>query len=197
MPHLRRQYPPDKFATFVVTDGIDKMRKYRAKRVCKYLAPTLMHDLPTRQSSQHAGLVLCSRLIEEHERKIKRRYDWVVRQRIDTLGCTPSPALASPVRPKTILVSYARCGWAADNWAWMSRDVLEVYVKGIVEQEAGTEAASIPPRRRRDPRTQVWATSCSSTRSRCGRQPSRRASGLSGRRENTRGSATRTSSRPA
>ena len=27
MPHLRRQYPPEKFATFVVTDGIDKMRK--------------------------------------------------------------------------------------------------------------------------------------------------------------------------
>ena len=96
MPHLRRQYPPDKFATFVVTDGIDKMRHYRSKRVCKYLAPTLMHDLPTRQSSQHAGLVLCSRLIEEHERKIKRRYDWVVRQRIDTLGCTPSPAIAGP-----------------------------------------------------------------------------------------------------
>ena len=42
------------------------------------------------------------------------------------------------------MVSYARCGWAADNWAWMSRDVLEVYVKGIVEQEAGTEAVSIP-----------------------------------------------------
>ena len=57
-------------------------------------------------------------------------------------------AQASPIRHKTILVSYARCGWAADNWAWMSRDVLEVYVKGIVEQEAGTEAASIPPRRR-------------------------------------------------
>ena len=54
---------------------------------------------------------------------------------------TRSPATASrgasPVRPKTILVSYARCGWAADNWAFMSRDVLEVYVKGIVEQEAG------------------------------------------------------------
>ena len=78
---------------------------------------------------------------------------------------TPSPVLASPVRHKTILVSYARCGWAADNWAFMSRDVLDVYgaraasvspstprrwrlgartpsrdsraVKGIVEQEAG------------------------------------------------------------
>ncbi len=137
MPHLRRQYPPDKFATFVVTDGIDKMRHYRSKRVCKYLAPTLMHDLPARQSSQHAGLVLCQRLVEAHEHKIKRRYDWVVRQRIDTLGCTPSPAIAAPVRHKIILVSYARCGWAADNWAWMSRDVLEVYVKGIVEQEAG------------------------------------------------------------
>ena len=60
-----------------------------------------------------------------------------MRQRIDTLGCTPSPAIAAPVRHKIILVSYARCGWAADNWAWMSRDVLEVYVKGIVEQESG------------------------------------------------------------
>ena len=65
------------------------------------------------------------------------QYDWVVRQRIDTLGCTPSPAILSPLRPKTILVPYARCGWAADNWAFMSRDVLEVYVKGIVEQESG------------------------------------------------------------
>ena len=53
------------------------------------------------------------------------------------LGCTPSPRIVSPVRHKIILVSYARCGWAADNWAFMSRDVLEVYVKGIVEQEAG------------------------------------------------------------
>ena len=53
------------------------------------------------------------------------------------VGCTPSPAIASPLRHKIILVSYARCGWAADNWAFMSRDVLEVYVKGIVEQEAG------------------------------------------------------------
>ena len=96
-----------------------------------------MHDLPSSKSSQRAGLVLCQRLVEAHEAKIKRRYDWVVRQRIDTLGCTPSPAILSPVRHKTILVSYARCGWAADNWAFMSRDVLEVYVKGIVEQEAG------------------------------------------------------------
>ena len=96
-----------------------------------------MHDLPSSKSSQRAGLVLCQQLVEEHEHKIKRRYDWVVRQRIDTLGCTPSPSILSPVRPKTILVPYARCGWAADNWAWMSRDVLEVYVKGIVEQESG------------------------------------------------------------
>ena len=135
--HAWRQYPPEKFATFVVTDGIDKMRNYRSKRVCKDLAPTLMHDLPASKSSQRAGLVLCQRLVEAHEAKIKRRYDWVGRQRIDTLGCTPSPAIAAPVRHKIILVSYARCGWAADNWAFMSRDVLEVYVKGIVEQEAG------------------------------------------------------------
>ena len=56
---------------------------------------------------------------------------------IAILRPTPSPAILSPVRHKTILVSYARCGWAADNWAFMSRDVLEVYVKGIVEQESG------------------------------------------------------------
>jgi len=79
---------------------------------------------------------LCQRLVEAHEAKIKRRYDWVVRQRIDTLGCTPSPAIASPLRHKIILVSYARCGWAADNWAWMSRDVLDVY---------GARAASVSP----------------------------------------------------
>ena len=71
MPHLRRQYPPDKFATFVVTDGIDKMRHYRSKRVCKDLAPTLMHDLPASKSSQRAGLVLCQRLVEAHDGHIR------------------------------------------------------------------------------------------------------------------------------
>ena len=88
LQYIRRQYPPNDFAMFVVTDGIADPGGRRAKHVCEALAPTMMQDLPTHDSSQHAGITLCARLITAHEAKWRRQFDWIARQRIDTLGCT-------------------------------------------------------------------------------------------------------------
>lgn len=130
--HLRRQYPPDMFAVFVVTDGVADPSCERAVRIRDTLEPTRMHSLEAINSSQQAGLQLCASLIAEHETTRGRRFEWVARQRIDTLGCTPSwPDIASPARHKAIVVDHARCGWTADNWAFMSRDVLELYASSI------------------------------------------------------------------
>ena len=132
LPHLRRQYPPEAFAVFVVTDGIDDPEGERAMRIRDVLEPTKMVHLAPVNSSQQAGLQLCASLVAAHEAKRGRRFEWVARQRIDTLGCTPSwPDIASSTRSNAILVDHARCGWAADCWAFMSRDVLELYANNI------------------------------------------------------------------
>ena len=128
--HLRRQYPPGVFAVFVVTDGVADPASERAVRIRDTLAPTRMRSLEASNSSQRAGLQLCASLVAEHETTRGRRFEWVARQRIDTLGCTPLwPDIASRARQKAIVVDHARCGWTADNWAFMSRDVLEVYAR--------------------------------------------------------------------
>ena len=87
---LRRQYPPEAFAVFVVTDGIDDPEGERALRIRDVLEPTKMVHLAPVNSSQQAGLQLCASLVAAHEAKRGRRFEWVARQRIDTLGCTPS-----------------------------------------------------------------------------------------------------------
>lgn len=131
LPHLRRQYPPHLFVSFVVTDtdATGGATDRRAALIHSELKPEAMVFLDPKESSQVAGLKRCEGLIKAYEAKRSRSFVWIARQRIDTLGCTVSwPEVSSwPLRKNTILVSHGKCGSIADNWGFMSRDVLDAY----------------------------------------------------------------------
>ena len=143
LPHLRRQYPSsialDRFTLtmerFVVTN-LHGPEGHHHTLVSKLVAPVALRDLSERNSSQALGLLVCHDLVVAREKTMQHKrkgFDWVIRQRIDTLGCMPSPAIAWPVQLKTILVPHGWCSShdgtpsIADNWAFMSRDVFATY----------------------------------------------------------------------
>ena len=126
MPYIRNSYPKQAHV-FVVTDA---NHSHLWDWVTKYVIEERTHH-------QEGGIRICMKLIEQYEQENHLRFDWIARQRIDTIGCFVNGIIWKSVPRSThlILVPHGNCQCfkhgpcVADNWALMSRPILPIYAE--------------------------------------------------------------------
>ena len=126
MPYIRNSYPKQAHV-FVVTNA---NHSHLWDWVTKYMIEKRTHH-------QEDGIRICMKLIEQYEQENHLRFDWIARQRIDTIGCFVNGIIWKSVPRSThlILVSHGACQCfkhgpcVADNWALMSRPILPIYAE--------------------------------------------------------------------
>ena len=126
MPYIRNSYPKQAHV-FVVTNA---NHSHLWDWVTKYVTEE-------RTRHQEDGIRICMKLIEQYEQENHLRFDWIARQRIDTIGCFVNGIIWKSVPRSThlILVPHGNCQCfkhgpcVADNWALMSRPILPIYAE--------------------------------------------------------------------
>ena len=133
MPYIRNSYPKQAHV-FVVTNAD---HSHLWDWVTKYVTEE-------RTRHQEDGIRICMKLIEQYEQENHLRFDWIARQRIDTIGCFVNGIIWKSVPRSThlILVPHGGCQCfnhgpcVSDNWALMSRPILPIYaeqMRGVPE----------------------------------------------------------------
>lgn len=136
LPLIEQQYRKINSIYFVITDEWpDRMRKL--------FDGSVVHIFPAHQSSQSLGLIKCHDSIKNYEHSHNTSFNWVIRQRIDVIGCSIQNIPHHPIN-STILVPHGghncfgtRRSCLCDNWAIMSRNLLFTYANGIKDKEIG------------------------------------------------------------
>ena len=113
---------------------------------------------------QEDGIRICMKLIEQYEQENHLRFDWIARQRIDTIGCFVNGIIWKSVPRSTHLILVPNGGClcfnngpcVADNWALMSRPTLPIYAEEMHGRHGTPENRLYQNLRRKN--VSIWTT---------------------------------------
>ena len=153
MPYIRNSYPKQAHV-FVVTNA---NHSHLWDWVTKYVTEE-------RTRHQEDGIRICMKLIEQYEQENHLRFDWIARQRIDTIGCFVNGIIWKSVPRSTHLILVPNGGClcfnngpcVSDNWALMSRPTLPIYAEEMHGRHGTPENRLYQNLRRKN--VSIWTT---------------------------------------
>jgi hypothetical protein len=153
MPYIRNSYPKQAHV-FVVTNA---NHSHLWDWVTKYMIEKRTHH-------QEDGIRICMKLIEQYEQENHLRFDWIARQRIDTIGCFVNGIIWKSVPRSTHLILVPNGGClcfnngpcVSDNWALMSRPTLPIYAEEMHGRHGTPENRLYQNLRRKN--VSIWTT---------------------------------------